>query len=215
MRASSFTWTTALANASQLPPSRYCHRLVIATVLHLADCRGGGYACVVTLPVEVSSGKSRRSTAAERAVGLAAVALAGGRCAHASELCGVPESTLYAWRHRHPAEYEAARAEVAPRIERLVIGELREFVVLASCVKRLALQRTMEALEAREIPARDLPRALQAITTAEAISIDKVLALSGRPSQIVHHRSGAALVQHLARLGAVVDGSAVELPAAD
>lgn len=145
--------------------------------------------------------------------GLLALALAGGNARRASELCGVPESTLKRWRVQDAAEYERARIEVAPKLEAVILSDMREFVLEASRVKAVALQKTLEALEADEIPKRDLPGALRNITTAEAISVDKIMVLSGRPTSVVEHRSLGQLVARLAAIGAVVDGSAEELPA--
>jgi hypothetical protein len=109
-------------------------------------------------------------------------------------------------------EFERVRRELAPRLEALAVAELQAFVLQASETKLLALQKTHEALEGDAIPAKDLPAALKNIATAEAIGIDKALVLSGRPTSVVEHRSGAELVARLARLGAVVDATATELP---
>lgn len=78
-------------------------------------------------------------------------------------------------------------------------------------IERLAAEKLAIALENDQIPAKDLPSALQRLTTAKAINIDKILVMSGRPTQVVEHRSAAELVRRLARLGAVIDGSAEEV----
>lgn len=142
-----------------------------------------------------------------------ALALASGNVARASEACGVPETTLRRWLVKDAAEYERVRTEVAPKLEAVILNDLRGFVLEASRVKAVALQKTLEALEADAIPQRDLPGALRNITTAEAISVDKIMVLSGRPTSVVEHRSLGQLVARLAAIGAVVDGSAEELPA--
>lgn len=145
--------------------------------------------------------------------GLLALALAGGNSVRAAEACGLGESTLRRWRVEKAAEYERIRTEVAPKLEAVILSDMREFVLEASRVKAVALRKTLEALEADEIPKRDLPGALRNITTAEAISVDKIMVLSGRPTSVVEHRSLGQLVARLAAIGAVVDGSAEELPA--
>lgn len=145
--------------------------------------------------------------------GFVALALCGDNSVRASEQCGVPDATLRRWRREHRHEYDRVRRELAPRLESIVVAEQYAFIIEAGHAKRLALAKTMDALENDQIPARDLPGALRNITTAEAISIDKVLALSGRPTSIVEHRSAAELVRKLAAMGAVVDGTAAEIPA--
>jgi hypothetical protein len=142
---------------------------------------------------------------------LAALALCGGNSLRAAEMTGIADRKLRAWRHRYADDYERIRRDLAPRLEACAIDELQAFVVQAAATKLLALQKTHEALESDAIPARDLPAALRNITTAEAISVDKILALSGRPTSVVEHRSAAELVSRLARLGAVVDGTASEI----
>jgi transposase-like protein len=159
---------------------------------------------MATLEVDVTE-----ATRVTRA--LTALALTGGHPLRASEMCDVSSRTLYRWRIEKREEYERIRRDLAPQLEAISISELQAFVVQAAAAKMLALQKTTEALEADAIPARDLPAALRNITTAEAISVDKILALSGRPTSVVEHRSAGELVKRLAALGAVVDGTATEL----
>lgn len=140
-----------------------------------------------------------------------AMVLAGGNSERASEVCGVPASTLREWRRERAEEYEHVRREMAPRLEALAVAELQAFVLQAAQTKLLALEKTHAALEGDLIPAKDLPAALKNIATAEAIGIDKGLVLSGRPTQVIEHQSGAYYLAKLAKLGAVVDGSATEL----
>lgn len=159
---------------------------------------------MASVEVEIADGVTRRQR------GLLAIALAGGNAARASEACGVPERTLRTWRVEHAVEFERVRRELAPRLEALAVAELQAFVLQAAQTKLLALEKTHAALEADAIPAKDLPAALKNIATAEAIGVDKAMVLSGRPTQVIEHRSGAELVARLARLGAVVDATAVE-----
>lgn len=161
---------------------------------------------MATVEVEISE----ESTKVQK--GFLALALAGDNTARASETCGINERTLRYWRQKYREEYDRIRRDLAPRLEQVVVAEQYAFVLEAGRAKRLALQKTMEALEADAIPARDLPGALKSITTAEAISVDKILALSGRPTSVVEHRSANDIVRKLAALGAVTDATAVELP---
>lgn len=152
------------------------------------------------------------SEATRMQTGFMALALSGDNAALASEQCGIPQSTLKRWRKEERAAYDAVRRDMAPRLEAVVIAEQYAFVLEAGRVKRLALAATEKAILEDQIPAKDLPRALQAITTSEAISTDKILALSGRPTSVVEHRSSAELMRRLASLGAIVDATATEIP---
>lgn len=95
----------------------------------------------------------------------------------------------------------------------MVLGELRGLVIDATETERLALHKLHAAIEGDRIPERELAAALRNITVSKAVNIDKLLSLSGRPTSIVEHRSPEQLVARLAAIGAVIDGSAEELPA--
>lgn len=162
---------------------------------------------MATVELEVSE----EATARERAfIGLA---LAGDNAQRAAEQLGMPASTLRDWRREHRPEYERVRKELAPKLEATVVAEMYAFVIEAGRVKRLALEATAQAIEDGEIRGKDLPSALKSISIAEAVAVDKILVLSGRPTSVVEHRSAQEIVAELARRGAIVDATAVELPA--
>lgn len=151
--------------------------------------------------------------ATQRQRAFVALALAGGNSVKAAPLCGLGESTLRRWRREFAEEYERVRHELAPRLERVAVSEAYARVVELGELEALAIRKLQAAIEEDKIPARDLPSALRNITTSKAINVDKILALSGRPTSVVEHRSAGELVRRLAALGAVVDGSATEIPA--
>lgn len=139
-----------------------------------------------------------------------ALALAGDNVPKASVVCGVPERTLYRWRSEERVTYDRVRAELVPQLERLVVSEAYARVIELGELEAKVAAALAVAIDEGTIPQRDLPGALRNITTSKAINVDKILALSGRPTQVIEHRSGAELVARLARLGAVVDATAVE-----
>lgn len=140
-----------------------------------------------------------------------ALALAGGNAERAAERCDASARSIRRWRDSHGEEYERVRRDLAPQIEATVLAECHATAVRLGEIERLAAEKLAIALENDQIPAKDLPSALQRLTTAKAINIDKILVMSGRPTQVVEHRSAAELVRRLARLGAVIDGSAEEV----
>lgn len=157
--------------------------------------------------LEVSAEATQRQRA------FLALALAGGNAARAAAGLDVGERSLQRWRRSHAEEYERVRRELAPQLEAVAVSEAYERVLELGRLEALVAAKLEAAVEAGEIPARDLPGALRNITTSKAINVDKILALSGRPTQVVEHRSATDIVRRLAALGAVTDASVVELPA--
>ncbi len=144
---------------------------------------------------------------------LLAVVMQGGRVTRAAELTGINRDTLYRWANlEYNQRYSELRAEKGPELEQLAIQGLLEFVHKAESAKNLALEKTVQQLEAGE--AKDPGATLRNIATAQGISVTKIMELSGRPTSTVIHQSPAELMARLASLGAVVDTTATEIPAA-
>ena len=160
--------------------------------------------------------KLDRATRRQRA--FAALAMAGGNATEASRATGIAVEVIRRYRENHPDEYADAQRELAPQIEKAVVAEMHGFIVEAGRVKRKALEQIDEALDAGTLAPRDLAATLRNIAQSEATAIDKSLALSGRPSQVVEHRSASELLQKLERLGALrvgrvdAEATATELP---
>jgi hypothetical protein len=156
-------------------------------------------AATLTLTLE---GETKRKRA------LAALAMAGGnRSAAARAVPGVSRDMLKRYVRDFPEEYEQVRRDLAPQIEAAVVEEMRGFIVEAGRVKSRVLERIDAALDlpADEggIPSRDLPQTLRNVAASQGTAIDKTLSLSGRPSQVVEHRSASELLERLQKLGAL------------
>lgn len=154
------------------------------------------------------------STRRKRA--FAALAMSGGNVTEASRATGLNVATIANYRERHPDEWADVQKEMAPAIEKAVVAEMHGFIVETGRVKRKALEQIDRALDAGTLAPRDLAAALRNVAASEATAIDKSLALSGRPSSVVEHRSATELMDRLEKLGALrrrahVDSTAIDV----
>lgn len=150
-------------------------------------------------------GRGQRYTDQEIKLGLAAL-LYAGTIKKASDQTGVHAATLTYWRDHRPDLWSEVQADIAPKLDQMVLDQARELAVTWAEIEAQAAQRMADALPKLDV--RDIPGAARNISTARAISVDKLQVLAGRPSSIVEHRSTAELVS---QLGGVVDGQAEEL----
>ena len=111
-----------------------------------------------------------------------------------------PAETLEDWSHGvHLERYEKAREQWSGLKEKTLAGDMRDAAVEAVRAQRLAVRKAVEKLEANEDPfpassAASLARVAQSNT-------DKLLALTGRPSEIREDRSTVEAVRSLVALG--------------
>ena len=150
----------------------------------------------------------------------AALSMAGGNQAEAVRAVeGLTKEALGRYVKRYPEEYEEVRRNLAPQIEAAVVEEMRAFIVQAGRVKSKVLDRIDRALDEDAIPERDLHNTLRNVAGSQGTAVEKTLSLSGRPSQVVEHRSATELLERLQKLGALkrpghdADATAVEIPA--
>lgn len=146
--------------------------------------------------------------------GLLALVVAGGSSHAAERATGIPRSTLESWAVAHRERIEVLRVERGPELERMAIEGFRAFVVRAEEVKAAALELTREKIADGSI--KDPAAALKSVAIAQAIGVQRMLELDGRPSGVKPAESAGELLGVLERLGilrAAVDGTAVELSA--
>lgn len=148
---------------------------------------------------------ARRYADHEIKVGLAAL-LYAGTLTKASEQTGIPKTTLKYWRDTKPEMWSEVQTQIAPKLDKLVLDQARELAVTWAELETQVAQHLAEALP--RLDSRDIPAAARNISTARAISVDKLNILSGRPTAIVEHRSTTELVSHL---GGYVDGTIDEI----
>lgn len=145
---------------------------------------------------------------------LLAVVMEGGIVKRGAELVGIPQGTVQDWTLKYAARYAELRRAKGPELERRAVDGLMAFVTAAEDVKQLALAKTREELERGDT--KDPGATLRNISTAQGISVTKIMELTGRPTANSSGRSASELLAALTRLNAIsssTPGTAVELPA--
>ena len=96
-------------------------------------------------------------------------------------------------------EYDELRERYAPQLEAEVVRQLRETAIYAGVVQRKAIEAAEERLDAR----KDIAPAQTAAALAKVSSsaTEKLLALTGRPTQITEHRTLEEIVRPLIAQG--------------
>jgi hypothetical protein len=92
-------------------------------------------------------------------------------------------------------ELEKVREEVAPKLEASLANDMLDNARIATEVERLAIERTKTLLAEGRIA--DPSRVARDLSQIKTQSIDKRLALQGRPTQITEHRDVSELVNAL------------------
>lgn len=167
----------------------------------------------------------RNFTPDQRDAALLAVIMSGGRVKQTARELDVNYETLRSMVDRNHERYEELQRKHGPELEARAVANLQAFVARAEEAKFIALDASVAQIEAGESksPANDLKN----IAVAQGISVQKILELSGRPTQIVQHGGLAEAMARLRQLGATVEAnydvtsdatmlpSPVELPAGE
>lgn len=99
----------------------------------------------------------------------------------------VTESTLRSWKNDlHAEQYRRLEAEHGKELEREAVEQARLTVQRVGELERDVVERIGKALAGEDglrLDTRDLPQTLRSLTDTKAKSIDRVLALTGRPVQ--------------------------------
>lgn len=144
---------------------------------------------------------------------MALVAWAGNAAA-ASRYLGserhlqVKASTLTAWKHSHAIEYNELRDKYADQLEEQLAHEYREVARYAVEVQKLALEKAQTALLSGD--EKDPARAAANISRVGQSATDKLLALTGRPTQITESRGIEEILRSLASRGVLQIPEAVD-----
>lgn len=156
-------------------------------------------------------GYSSKYTLRQVDEGLKHLVLAAGDATKASQVVGIPESTLKAWRSKqHTDRYQQLRDELEPRIRAHLVADAEDLALTYGAIERQLAERLTQQLD--QLQPRDTANALKSLATSRAISTDKVLLLRGQPTEIIQHDVSAdirALV--LGGVAEVVEGNAQEV----
>jgi hypothetical protein len=121
---------------------------------------------------------------------------------------------LRVWRDRDPAireRYGKRRQELAPQIEGRLANDLLDNAQRASAVITVAVEKTRELLEAGKV--QDPARVARDLSQVVTQSVDKRLAIQGRPTQITEHRDVGEIIRKLQAIGVIeiIDSTAEDV----
>jgi hypothetical protein len=153
--------------------------------------------------------------------GLAELARAGGNERVASERLAelgydIPRSTLSYWRRVTKRDRYIYQAEmVARQVEESVVHDMRENLILAAEAERAALEATLDQINSGN--AKDPSGIARNVSTTKGINLTHLLTYTGRPNQIVEHRSAQETLDNIARMvpNGVIEADHEEIHDAD
>lgn len=157
-------------------------------------------------------------TAEDRAHALAALVANLGNIARTVADTGISDKTLRKWREDYAEQYRDMEDTYARGIEAEIVQRARENARKAGEVVELAVEKAQTELESpRHISAGELAKVARDMSQVHSQNVDKVLTLTGRPSQITESRELVALVQSLEndgvlRIAPSTDSTAEEIP---
>ena len=145
---------------------------------------------------------STKFTEEEITTGLMAIiawagnASAASRYLKAEKGLSISAVALNGWKTAHVVRYDELREKYAGQLEANLANEMRDVARLAMDVQRLALEQTKVRLETGKDndPARS---AANAATVTQKMT-DKLLSLTGRPTQITETRNLDEILRSLA-----------------
>ena len=135
----------------------------------------------VSGPIEPEPIRARGYSVKQVEEGLLCLAAAGGSPSKASKLCGLPGDTIASWRNSYPNRYELARRACAEKLEKEVISDVRELLLEANDVYRLALGKIRERIESSSLDDKALVMAARDTAGSQRNLAQTMLALDGRP----------------------------------
>jgi hypothetical protein len=104
-------------------------------------------------------------------------------------------AVLDGFRKARPERYERVRRQLTPRLEQDLADGLLDNARLAATATSLAIEQTMKLLEAGRC--QDPSKVARDLADVQAKSIDKKLALEGRPSQVIETRNTNEIIRRL------------------
>lgn len=132
----------------------------------------------------------------------------------AGEGLAVSQSTLQRW--RDTPRYLEIREGAAREIEETLVDDYREVAKRSIELQLKATEQALEEAEAKKL--KDPGKTAQNAAISGGVAVDKLLTLTGRPTEIVFHGDPREDIKALARelgLVASIEGTAEPLPAAE
>lgn len=159
----------------------------------------------------------RRYTEEEIERGLLVLALNAGRPRKAADQLAaqfdmpIDEATLRYWRDKtHTERYAALASEAQAKVRERAAAQFERVVFAATDTELDILDQFNAALQAGEIPAKELPGAARNIATVKGINADKAALARNQPTQVVEIRGAEELYAAMRGLGVDVIDSTTE-----
>ena len=112
------------------------------------------------------------------------------------DLIAVPKKLTGMANYRRE-QYEELRQKITPLKEASLSHNMLDNALYASDVTRVAMEQLMDRLEEQRIPSQYLSRVARDVADVQAKSIDKKLALEGRPTAIIENRRPEEIIRAL------------------
>jgi len=110
----------------------------------------------------------------------------------------VPTSTLRSWiQTTHQEEYEMLRSKYAAKMEGVLVSTYRELALRSSMAQRKAVELAEQRLDRGQDT--DPARTAAALSKVSTSATDKMLSLTGRPTQITESRGMNEILRSLAQ----------------
>ena len=154
----------------------------------------------------------RRYTNEDRDKALMALVLLGSSQAAEDEV-GVPRRTISDWRRRYAQRFYELSELHRASAEKAIIAKFREAGHKAADAIHEAIDLEHERIKTGEV--KDAAASARNLATAAGISVDKMLVLDGRPTEITKDATVEQLLDKYRkdRPSMVIDGTAVEIEA--
>lgn len=123
----------------------------------------------------------------------------------------IPAATIWGWKRRYPNRLRFYATESAPRLEQELVQKQRAIASAAMEASMEAVEREREKIKRGDV--RDYAASARNLATVSAISTDKMLAMTGRPSTIVgSEKKPEAILAELQKLAPqIIEGTAEEV----
>lgn len=106
----------------------------------------------------------------------------------------IADSTLRNWRDNvHAERYAELASEHGKTLEEAIVREIRELAARATVVQRKALELAEERIDDKKVTAPEAARMAKDLAHVTGQNVDKLLTLTGRPTEIVEERTVAEI----------------------
>lgn len=139
------------------------------------------------------------------------IALATYGTAKASEITGIPQSTLSQWKTTRAERYYEVATQEAPKWRAQAAASFAEVVDELTGIERAAIDKLKREID--RVETKDLPNVLKAASVSKGINTTHVNNMHGLPSEIVEHRWDLPTIERAIRASErVIEGTAEEIP---